>query len=96
MFECKRVGIEEGNKKGPQTIEKAKQGAYVARTVSSLQKVRNSKGELFGALPLDNGNFRFEPFEKLLKEVIESNDKKCRRRPMTVSLFGACPANPSQ
>ncbi len=31
MFECKRVGIEEGTKKGPQTIEKAKQGAYVAR-----------------------------------------------------------------
>ena len=26
IFECKRVGIEEGNKKGPQTIEKAKQG----------------------------------------------------------------------
>ncbi len=76
MFECKRVGIEEGNKKGPQTIEKAKQGAYVARTVSSLQKVRNSNGELFGALPLGNGNFRLEPFGKLLKEVIESSDKK--------------------
>jgi hypothetical protein len=36
MFECKRVGVEEGMKKGPQTIEKAKQGSYVARTVSSL------------------------------------------------------------
>ena len=33
MFECKRVGVEEGTSKGPQTIEKAKQGAYVARTV---------------------------------------------------------------
>ena len=30
MFECKRVGVEEGMRKGPQTIEKAKQGAYVA------------------------------------------------------------------
>ncbi len=30
MFECKRVGVEEGMSKGPQTIEKAKQGAYVA------------------------------------------------------------------
>jgi len=40
IVECKRVGVEEGAKKGPQTIEKAKQGAYVARTVSSLQKVR--------------------------------------------------------
>src|SRR5580700_3766821 len=36
IFERKRVGIEEGQRKGPQTIEKAKQGAYVARTVSSL------------------------------------------------------------
>ena len=26
IFECKRVGVEEGMKKGPQTIEKAKQG----------------------------------------------------------------------
>lgn len=33
IFECKRVGVEEGMKKGPQTIEKAKQGAYVARSV---------------------------------------------------------------
>lgn len=40
IFECKRVGVEEGMKKGPQTIEKAKQGAYVARSVSSLQKIR--------------------------------------------------------
>ena len=36
IFECKRVGVEEGCKKGPQTIEKAKQCAYVARTASSL------------------------------------------------------------
>ena len=40
IFECKRVGVEEGMRKGPQTIEKAKQGAYVARTVSALQKIR--------------------------------------------------------
>ena len=38
IFECKRVGVEEGMRKGPQTIQKAKQGAYVARTVSALQK----------------------------------------------------------
>ena len=44
IFECKRVGVEEGMKKGPQTIEKAKQGAYVARTVSSLQKIRTETG----------------------------------------------------
>jgi hypothetical protein len=44
IFECKRVGVEECMSKGPQTIEKAKQGAYVARTASSLQKIRTEKG----------------------------------------------------
>ncbi len=44
MFECKRVGVEEGMKKGPQTIEKAKQGAYVAKSVSNLQRVRLNDG----------------------------------------------------
>lgn len=74
MVECKRVGIEEGNKKGPQTIEKAKQGAYVARMVSSLQKVRNRHGELFGVLPLRNGNFRFDKYDKLLDEIIDTDN----------------------
>lgn len=46
MFECKRVGVEEGMKKGPQTIEKAKQGAYVARAVSGLQRVPRSNGSI--------------------------------------------------
>lgn len=74
MFECKRVGVEEGMKKGPQTIEKAKQGAYVARAVSSLQKIRNNNGKLFGALPIGNGEFKFDEFDKLLKEVVNSAD----------------------
>lgn len=76
MAECKRVGIEEGNKKGPQTIEKAKQGAYVARSVSSVQKVRNIKGVVYGTLPLANGTFRFDEYDKLLSEIIKTNDKK--------------------
>lgn len=62
MIECKRVGVEEGMKKGPQTIEKAKQGAYVARMVSSLQKVRNQNGELFGVLPVGDKDFRFDKY----------------------------------
>lgn len=41
MFECKRVGVEEGQKKGPTTIEKAKQGAYVAASLSAVRKVPN-------------------------------------------------------
>lgn len=51
MFECKRVGVQEGMKRGPQTIEKAKQGAYVARTVSSLQRVSGLNGHRLGFLP---------------------------------------------
>ena len=75
MFECKRVGVEEGMKKGPQTIEKAKQGAYVAKSVSALQKIRNEDGILYGALPV-NGKFIFKEFNALLKDIIKSNDKK--------------------
>ena len=44
MFECKRVGVEEGQTKGPTTIEKAKQGAYVAASLSSIRKVANPHG----------------------------------------------------
>src|ERR1043165_5776932 len=50
IFECKRVGVEEGMRKGPQTIEKAKQGAYVARSVSSLQKFRLASGRIQGVV----------------------------------------------
>ena len=73
MFECKRVGVEEGVKKGPQTIEKAKQGAYVARTVSSLQKLRMANGALYRVLGLANGELRYEPYQKFLKTIVNSN-----------------------
>ncbi|MDP8268344.1 MAG: hypothetical protein P9L97_06395 [Candidatus Tenebribacter davisii] len=73
IFECKRVGIEEGCKKGPQTIEKAKQGAYVAKTVSSLQKVRLPSGELYGIIYKNNQIVKSEPYYELLNEVIKSN-----------------------
>ena len=69
MIECKRVG-KEGDAKGPQTIEKAKQGAYVAKTTSSLQKVRNDKGELDGIYYV-NGTAHVGPYDQLLKEIIE-------------------------
>ena len=74
MIECKRVGVEEGNKKGPTTIEKAKQGAYVARTVSSLQKIRNSKGDLLGVVPTSDGALHSKPYDELLKEIVNSED----------------------
>jgi hypothetical protein len=74
VFECKRVGVEEGVKKGPQTIEKAKQGAYVARTVSSLQKIRMADGTINGILELKSGKLRCEPYNKFLQLLIQSND----------------------
>ena len=74
IFECKRVGIEEGMKKGPQTIEKAKQGAYVARTVSSLQKIRLRDGVLGGVVHRADGTLYHKPYAQLMEEVIASDD----------------------
>ncbi len=76
MIECKRVGVEEGMKKGPQTIEKAKQGAYVAKSVSSLQKVRNYDGTLFGLLPIGKDNFKYGRYDELLKEIILTTNEE--------------------
>ena len=74
MFECKRVGIEEGMKKGPQTIEKAKQGSYVARMVSSLQRIRYNNGSLGGIIQKQDGTFIIQENYTLLNELISSND----------------------
>lgn len=79
VLECKRVGVEEGVKKGPQTIEKAKQGAYVARTVSSLQKIRMNDGSVYGVLHLDSGGLRYEPYEDFLCSVVASDDASLLR-----------------
>ena len=76
MIECKRVGVEEGMKKGPQTIEKAKQGSYVARTVSSLQKIRYNNGSLGGIIQKDNGSFIIKEYYTLLDEIINTDNKK--------------------
>lgn len=71
-IECKRVGVEEGTKKGPQTIEKAKQGAYVARTLSSVQKVRTPSGELYGVLQIEGMKLRHEPYRQLVSDVVQA------------------------
>ena len=75
MFECKRVGVEEGSKKGPQTIEKAKQGSYVARTVSALQRIRKSNGTLAGFLQKSETEYMIDDYYKLLSNVIKSEEK---------------------
>ncbi len=74
MFECKRVGVEEWTKKWPQTIEKAKQWAYVARTVSSLQKFRDESGDTMWIIS-SWGSYNIKKYDELLDEVINSNDK---------------------
>jgi hypothetical protein len=74
IFECKRVGVEEGMKKGPQTIEKAKQGAYVAKTVSSLHKVRVLSGEMLGIMHRPDGSIYSLPYVDLIEEVVNSSD----------------------
>jgi hypothetical protein len=74
MFECKRVGVEEGMRKGPQTIEKAKQGAYVARMVSSLHKIRAASGELRGLIYKADQTIYSKPYIELIAEVVASDD----------------------
>lgn len=74
IFECKRVGVEEGMKKGPQSIEKAKQGAYVARTVSALQRVRFADGTMGGVIQNPDGTLRSGDYYQLLNEIINSDD----------------------
>lgn len=74
IVECKRVGVEEGMKKGPQTIEKAKQGAYVARSVSSLQKVRLRSGQFHGFVENEDGSLRTGPYAEVLRELIEEDE----------------------
>jgi hypothetical protein len=79
MFECKRVGVEEGMKKGPQTIEKAKQGAYVAKAVSSLQKVRQASGELHGLVYQSDQTIYAKPYDELLAEILASDKPELLR-----------------
>lgn len=79
IFECKRVGVEEGMRKGPQTIEKAKQGAYVAKSVSSLQKLRTASGERRGLIYKSGQDAYTKPYVELVAEVIASNDPELLR-----------------
>jgi hypothetical protein len=74
IFECKRVGVEEGMKKGPQTIEKAKQGAYVAKSLSSMHKLRTASGELRGLVYKADQSIYSKPYAELLAEIVASSD----------------------
>jgi hypothetical protein len=79
IFECKRVGIEEGMKKGPQTIEKAKQGAYVANALSSLQKLRGRDGKRLGFIIKQDDTQRTGSYVDLMEEIIFSSSSELLR-----------------
>jgi hypothetical protein len=77
IFECKRVGVEEGAKKGPTTIEKAKQGAYVAKHVSALQKIRGADGTIFGTFARSDNSFEpTELYDEALRKLIYDRPAK--------------------
>ncbi len=80
MFECKRVGVEEGSTKGPQTIEKAKQGAYVARVASSLQKIRTDTGDKYGLIYMSDNTPYIKPYTELMEEVIYSDNSELLKK----------------
>lgn len=85
MFECKRVG-KEGNSKGPQTIEKAKQGAYVALMVSSLQKVIAPNGEVIGVYFDGNQNPVFGKYDELVDSIIDGRNSSLANFVLTVGV----------
>ena len=80
MFECKRVGVEEGMRKGPQTIEKAKQGAYVARSVSALQKYRRADGRVGGVIEKADGSLEVGVYAELIDHLIQDDDPELLSR----------------
>ena len=79
IIECKRVGVEEGMGKGPQTIEKAKQGAYVAKAVSSLHKIRAASGQLRGLIYKAGDVPYSKPYIELMKEIVSSDGPELLR-----------------
>ena len=85
IVECKRVGVEEGASKGPQTIEKAKQGAYVARTISSLQKIRLADGRLGGLIYTGTETPIIDEHALLMERIINSESEKILSR-FTLSI----------
>ena len=69
ILECKRVGRDAQHGKGPQAIEKAKQGSYVARMASCLQRIRDPKGSDMGIIYDDDG-YTVAPYDEMLQGII--------------------------
>lgn len=86
LFECKRVGVEDGMKKGPQTIEKAKQGAYVAKTVSGIQKIWLPSGEQGGLLFDEKKQPVAAPYRDVVRSIIESLEPRLTIKDMVLTI----------
>ena len=87
IVECKRVGVEEGMRKGPQTIEKAKQGSYVAHSVASLQKVRLRSGQFQDVFEQNDGQLRSGPYHEMQREIIDTASRdNCPGFMLTVGI----------
>ncbi len=86
IFECKRVGIEDGKRNGPQTIEKAKQGAYVAKTVSALQKVWLPSGEQGALLYDEEGSAVIGPYRQVLRRIVETSEPRVVIRDLVLTI----------
>ena len=74
ILECKRVGRDARHGKGPQAIEKAKQGSYVARMASCLQRIRDPKGSDMEIIYDDNG-YTVAPYDEMLQGIIHSEGR---------------------
>lgn len=52
----------------------------MARTASSLQRVRTEKGEAFGIIYKSDNSFLLKPYEELLEEIIKTTDLELLRK----------------
>lgn len=86
IFECKRVGVEDGMKKGPQSIEKAKQGAYVAKSISALQKVIDQDGIVYGFLPSIGEKPVIKAYSDIMQEIVTGKIRPPKGFVLTVGV----------
>lgn len=80
LIECKRVGRDAKGNAGPQAIEKAKQGSYVARTVSSLQKIWDNNGNSLGVIYDDANRPTVGDYDTMVSRTIKTDNLKTLSR----------------
>ena len=66
--------LKRDKKRAQRPSKKAKQGAYVARTVSRLQRFRGVDGTIYGVYPKADGGYEIRPYLEELDRIIHAND----------------------